>query len=78
MWSIGCSGHGRVVAAQHDVAGTDLCHQMTDCFGPEDQGIEVDLLEVFRGLRVSKDLPISPYLTAPPVMPEMKRSRNRL
>src|SRR5580693_9624030 len=37
-----------IVAAYHDLAGSDLGHQVPDCLGFEDQRIEIDLLEIFR------------------------------
>ncbi len=49
MWSTGLELPGiGIVAAEHDLAGADLRRQMADRFGREDQGIEIDLLEIFR------------------------------
>src|SRR5260370_36144153 len=39
-----------IVAAEDDRAGADLGHQMADRLGGEDQGVKIDLLEIFRRL----------------------------
>src|SRR5262249_40441201 len=39
-----------IVAAEHDLARADLCHQMADRFGFEDQRIKIDLLQILRRL----------------------------
>src|SRR3954454_16237711 len=36
-----------IIAAEHDLTGAHLHHQMTDRLGREDQRIEINLLEIF-------------------------------
>jgi hypothetical protein len=51
IWSTGMQLPGiGIIAAQHDLTGADLGHQMADRLGREDQRIEIDLLEIFRRL----------------------------
>src|SRR3984957_18393082 len=51
------------VAAQHDLTGADLGHQMPDRLGREDQRIEIDLLEIFRRRLLELDIRIAALWT---------------
>src|SRR5215813_8403565 len=42
--------HERVVAAEHDLAGTDLCHKMAQRLRRENQGIEMELTQILAWL----------------------------
>ena len=48
-----------IVAAQHDLTGADLSHQMPDRLRREDHRIEIDLLEIFRRRLLEPDIGIA-------------------
>ena len=49
----------RVVAAEHHLADPDLRHQMAKRLRREDQGVEVELIEIFGWLLLLLDVRIA-------------------
>ena len=49
----------RMVGAQHDLAGADLRHQVPESLGHEQHGVEIELVQILRGLLFPRDARIA-------------------